>query len=367
MKKRLAIWTFGGIGTGHFSQGYPVLERLLEGISNTFEIVVYSRSHPNIGYSNKNFIIRTAPAKMTHSLMRWVSLIIFFLFDHSKKKFDITIAFWGWPSGWIVTGLGKVLQIRSAVYVLGGDAAGIASINFGIFHRPWLRRMAVWTYNRTTLLLAISNYQRDQLAAFGVHRFVCVIPWGADPSKYRFNYKKQNDILHFIHVGHLSPVKDQVTLLKAFALINEMHASELHIFGTDCLNGAIERLCRELGIEKYVKFLDMVPYSKMPEYYEWADIMLHTSLSEGQSMALTEAAACGVLMAGTRVGLLYDLKDKCGITVDIGDYKALAKKVLEIIENPVEWDRKIYHAKAWSEQHTLNWTIIELTKHLDNL
>jgi glycosyltransferase involved in cell wall biosynthesis len=368
MKKRLAVWTFGGIGTGHFSQGYPVLEQLLNGLSTTFEIVVYTRSCPDEGFSNENFAIRSAPPKVSNSILRWTFLLSYFLFDYTKKKFHISLAFWGWPSGWIATVLGKILGIATAVYVLGADAAGIASINFGIFHRPWLRKIATWTYTQTQLLLAISHYQRVQLNTFGIKRSICVLPWGADASQYTFETKNQNDdVIHFIHVGHLSPVKDQATLLKAFALINKSQPSELHIFGTDCMNGEIQRLGRDLGIEKNVAFLDMVPYHEMPNHYRWADIMLHTSLSEGQSMALTEAAASGVLMAGTPVGLLYDLKDAGGITVDPGDYEALAKKVLYVLKDRVAWNRNIHHARAWSEEHSLEWTTKELAKQLNNL
>ncbi|MEO5602530.1 MAG: glycosyltransferase [Cyclobacteriaceae bacterium] len=367
MKKRLAIWIFGGVGTGDFSQGYPVLERLIQELATPFKIVVYSQSAPNPGYVNSSFIIRSPGVKIKYPPLRWLILVIIFLKDHSKKRFNGLLAFWGWPSGFIVTVLGKVLHLPNAVYVLGGDAAGISAINFGIFHRPFLRRIALWTYHQTHLLLAISYYQKDQLKSFGIGRAVCVIPWGADDLLYKFLLKELSNPVHFIHVGHLTPVKDQTTLLKAFALINHDHPSELRMFGGDFLNGTMKQLCNELGIQNSVQFLNMVPYQEMPKHYQWADLMMHTSLSEGQSMALTEAAASGVLLTGTRVGLLYDLTDHCGITVDTGDYRTLAKKIIDIISNRVVWREKIDRAKDWSERHTFHWTVAEINKQLDQL
>jgi glycosyltransferase involved in cell wall biosynthesis len=364
MKKRISVWLFGGIGTGHFSQGYPMLERLLESLSRSFEVIVYSQSTPNKGYSNEKFIVRSPSENRRFKITRWLILVYLFFLDHRKKKFKLILAFWGWPSGSIAVVLGKILKIPSAVYVLGGDAAGIPSINYGIFHRPLLKQVALWTYNHAKLLLAISYYQKDQLLSFGVRKSVCVIPWGADEFLYKFKIIEPGEVLKCIHVGNLSPVKDQVTLLKAFALINKNYPSTLSIFGEDCLNGAIERLCRKLGIENQVKFYGVVPYHEMPEHYYLADIMLHTSLSEGQCMALTEAAACGVLLAGTKVGLLYDLKDSCGITVNTGDYQVLAARILEILRDRKVWMEKVENARKWSAHHTLTWTIHKLTECL---
>jgi glycosyltransferase involved in cell wall biosynthesis len=87
-------------------------------------------------------------------------------------------------------------------------------------------------------------------------------------------------------------------------------------------------------------------------------------LSEGQNLALAEAAASGVLMAGTKVGLLYDLDDTYAIRVDIGDYHALATHVLKEVNDPEKWDFKIHRAREWVEQHSLDWTVEQLKTHL---
>lgn len=367
MKKRIAIWIHGGVGTGHFSQGYPPLEKLLIELSRYFEVVVYSQSPVSPDFHPPNFNIRSASARLKGGVLRWLSLFAYFMQDHLAKKFDTIFAFWGYPAGFLATCLSKITGVPCAVYILGSDAAGIPSIDFGIFHKPLPRRLAMWTYNKADLLLTISNYQQKQLKEFGLTKPMTTIPWGAETALYNFSSKKRGDILRIIHVGHLTPVKDQATMLKAVALIAKHHQVELRIFGVDCMNGAIQKLCRELKIERSVRFLDMVPYHNMPEQYAWADIMLHTSLSEGQSMALTEAAACGVLLAGTNVGLLYDLGENCGITVETGDFEGLASKVLAIIYDDRGWINKVQQAKSWSESHDLSWTVNKLVSMLNDL
>jgi glycosyltransferase involved in cell wall biosynthesis len=367
LKKRIAVWIYGGIGTGHFAQGYPMLEKLLEKLSVTFDIVVYSHAAPHQDYHSPFFQIRAAPKKITTRLARWAYLVKYFIRDHRKNRFQMLFAFWGYPSGVLVTGLGKIMNLPFVVYLLGSDCAGIPSINFGILHKPLHRYVAKWAYRNASLLLAISRFQSDSLAKHGIVRPIVVIPWGADGLSYQFQPKERGDVLHVIHVGHLTPVKDQSTLLKAFALLVQQHPAELRIFGGDAMNGQIQNLCRELNIDKHVKFLDMIPYHQMPDQYAWADVMFHTSLSEGQSMALTEAAACGVLLAGTRVGLLYDLGDEYGVIVETGDYRNLTGQVVSLMQNSLEWKRKVQLASLWSQHHDLNWTTNELEKTLSSL
>lgn len=367
MKKRMAVWLHGGLGTGHFSQGYPALEKLLTGLSSSFEIVVYSQLPPNEGYCPPEFVIKSAPVRIKQGGIRWLCLLYYFFRDHARKKFHLLFAFWGYPAGFLTTIISRLIGIPNAIYLLGSDSAGIASINFGVFQKPISRKLAVLAYNRASLLLGISEYQKKQLINFGVKTTIHIIPWGTDTTFYKSNYKKRSNVLRIIHVGHLTPVKDQATLLKTVALIGKHQTFELRIFGVDCMNGEIQRLSLELGIAKYIQFLDMIPYKQMPEQYAWADIMLHTSLSEGQSMALTEAAACGVLLAGTKVGLLHDLGEDCGLLVEVGDFEELALKVIDIINNQQSWDQKIQNARQWSEAHDLVWTINRLRSSINLL
>jgi glycosyltransferase involved in cell wall biosynthesis len=366
MKKRMAVWMHGGIGTGHFSQGYPALEKLLVGLSSSFEIVIYSQYAINKDYRRSEFFVRSAPVNIKPGFVRWFYLILYFLKDHQKYKFDLLFGFWGYPAGFLATMLSKIVNIPSAVYLLGSDAAGMKSINFGILHKPIVKRIALWTYRHTTLLLGISEFQKRQLSTFGIND-IKIIPWGVERNAYKFTNKKHDSSLHIIHVAHLSPVKDQVTLIKAFALIAKQRAAELKIFGEDFLKGSIQRLCRELRVENQVEFLHVIPYHQMPEQYAWADMMLHTSISEGQSMAITEAAASGVLLAGTRVGLLHDLGEGCGIVVDVGDYETLASKVLDLIDDNKKWDQKVQNARHWTETHDMLWTIKELETQLNSI
>ena len=223
--------------------------------------------------------------------------------------------------------------------------------------------MAAWAYSRATRLLAISQFQVENLKSFGIDLPCQVIPWGAEPV-FTFEQKTRQQTLRILHVAHIAPVKDQTTLLKTFALVSNSVPSELRIVGGDTMQGALQQKASELDLAERISFLGMIPHGEMKQQYAWADILLHTSLFEGQSMAVTEGAASGLLLAGTRVGLLSDLGDSCGVVVKPGEYELLASKLLAVVNDPVEWNRKLAAAKDWSVKFNLQWTIDELSKVL---
>jgi len=191
MKKRVAIWLFGGIGTGNFSQGQPVLEKLILELSAEFELIVYSQSLVNPDYVSGGFRIRSAPGVVRNGSLRWLLLIKYFLSDHLKKRFSVVCAFWGFPGGFLATLLSKVLFRPSLVCLQGGDSVGIPSLNYGVMHRGF-KRLVLWTYRNATVLTALTFFQKNLLHGYGLSRPIRIIPLGADPSVFKFFLKKEH-------------------------------------------------------------------------------------------------------------------------------------------------------------------------------
>jgi glycosyltransferase involved in cell wall biosynthesis len=103
-----------------------------------------------------------------------------------------------------------------------------------------------------------------------------------------------------------------------------------------------------------------MPYTQLPEVYKNADLLLHTSLSEGQCEVVTEAMSAGVVVCGTRVGLMYDLPEAC-IGVRVGDYQSLAKEVLALLKDEIRMRELKRCALAWSLDHSLTWTVRQMS------
>jgi glycosyltransferase involved in cell wall biosynthesis len=130
-------------------------------------------------------------------------------------------------------------------------------------------------------------------------------------------------------VATLTPVKDQATLLRAFAILRQhMPAATLDIVGSGPLRGDLARLAGELRVAEAVQFRGDVDHAALPGVYCAGDAFVLSSRHEAQSMVAIEAAACGLPVVGTRVGVLPELGTSDDALAPVGAAGALAEALL---------------------------------------
>lgn len=102
----------------------------------------------------------------------------------------------------------------------------------------------------------------------------------------------------------LRPVKDVLFLLNALEdLQGAYERMQFVIVGSVLDEGVYEQVLEAERRYHWFHFAGEVPFEKMWAWYDWADIVLNTSISEGQSSALLEAMGLGKLvMARTNPG-----------------------------------------------------------------
>ncbi len=156
-------------------------------------------------------------------------------------------------------------------------------------------------------------------------------------------------------------------MLEAFSFVAQSIPASLTIVGPDFFGGQLKEWCISLGIEHLVTFIEPQPNAQLASYYHQADIMLHTSLYEAQGFVFAEAAACGTLIAGTRVGMLADMGEACGMIVEPGQSKLLAEKILSTLKKPDELKAKQLAALQWTQKINADYTIKKITEILNEV
>jgi glycosyltransferase involved in cell wall biosynthesis len=371
--KRLAIFSPGGIGAGPFSQGQPALACITERLAKRFAVTFYSLSRANPDFRPDGFRLRAPPAALVRAGVRgsrWLALAGLFAADQAGGgRYDAVLSFWGYPMGAFAVALAGLVRRPAVVMLLGAEAADLPAIGYGHLGRPAARRRLFRACARAGALIAVSRYQLERLEAHGFSRADArVIPIGADAGRFPFAPKPPGTPVRIIHVANLTEVKDQGTLLRAFALLRARGVdAKLRIVGEDHMGGQIQRLADGLGVRTDVEFAGAVPHSEMPAQYRWADIALSTSLSEGQNVALTEAAMSGVLVVGTPVGHLHDLGEEAAVLVKAGDPEDVARRIGAIAGDPAGWRRRVEAARAWASAHDMGWTIDRIGEIIDGL
>jgi glycosyltransferase involved in cell wall biosynthesis len=153
----------------------------------------------------------------------------------------------------------------------------------------------------------------------------------------------------FVTAGRLVEMKDQRTLLRAFALHVREHPSRLILLGSGPMLDELLDLTANLGIADHVAFTGFVG-NPLP-YMRAADAFVLSSRSEGFGNVLVEAMGCGTPIISTDCphGPADILADgKYGILVPPRDPEALAPAFSRVLRERANFPRERLRARAAS-------------------
>jgi glycosyltransferase involved in cell wall biosynthesis len=261
-----------------------------------------------------------------------------------RRPFDVLHGVWADEPGFLAVTAGRLLGIPAIVSVAGGELVGFADIGYGgqlSRINRWMIRWALHTAHQVTVG---SHLLSQSAAAHGASTRLSVIPLGVDTSQFmpcrRTSQPVNESSAHnaprrLLHVASLVPVKDQATLLRAFAQVVAEFSTEfpgvvLDIAGDGPLRQPLQALAETLGIGAQVHFHGSVPHQQLPDLYRAADLCLLSSRHESQNLAVLEAAACGVPVVGTAVGVVPELAPPDCVAA-VGDAAALAAAALRLL------------------------------------
>ncbi len=242
--------------------------------------------------------------------------------QHRRRPFDVIHGFWATESGLLAALAGRFLNVPTLVSLAGGELVALRDIAYGDQRAAWERLKVAASLRLTTAVSAGSrqlvdrasrriNRTRLHLAPLGVETDLFT-PNGASDGKERF-----------VHVGTLTRVKDQTTLLRAFAEVRTVHPrARLEIVGDGPMHGELQAIAQGLGLETDVCFRGEIDHAALPAVYRSAAACIVSSRHEAQCMVALEAAACGVPVVGTRVGVLPEITDA---VVPVRDSASLAE------------------------------------------
>ncbi len=363
-KTRIALFLVGGLGGGFASQGVPAIAAITRALADGFDVSVYSLLPPDAGFRPEGYRLHSPPRWLGTPLtkkLRWSWLAVRFLAAHRTRPYEVLFSYWAYPMGLFVVALAELVRRPSVVTTLGAETAAVPSIAYGHMRRPITRGLVLETCSRASIVVALSAQQRTNLHRHGLRRQdVRVIPFGVDRNLFQRKPTQRHPPLKILHVANLTEVKDQPTLIRAFSLLRRNLPATLRIVGPDHLDGKLQRMVAQLGLQQDVAFLGPLPYASIPAQYEWADMFVLTSLSEGQGSVLAEAAMSVVLQVSTPVGCVLDQGDDTAVIVRMADPDDIAHKIRAIAEDEKAWERKVSRARVWAEGHDLQWTVERL-------
>ena len=148
--------------------------------------------------------------------------------------------------------------------------------------------------------------------------------------------RQDNQVLRIVSVGRLEWKKGYEYALQAIReMVFKGYSIEYRIIGD---GNYLESLtfCRfQLGLEDNVKFIGAISHKDLVHYLIWADIFLHSAVSEGFCNAVIEAQAMQIpVVTSDADGLSENVKHGItGFVVPRRDPQALADKLMVLAED----------------------------------
>jgi glycosyltransferase involved in cell wall biosynthesis len=217
-------------------------------------------------------------------------------------------------------------------------------------------------YKHFNVLTTPSKVLVDELKRHKINKNIMFLSNGIELDLFKnSNQKKEpydnNRQKTLIHVGRIAPEKRVDIVLKAFKiLLDKKYNVKLIIAGFGVYVEEMQKLAKELGIEKHVEFTGKVLREKLPEYYSNADIFVTASPIETQGIVVLEAMSCGIPAVGVKKLALNELiKDGYnGILAEPDNPSDFAKKCITLLEcTPKEYKKYSDNALKSVQEHDI--------------
>lgn len=173
---------------------------------------------------------------------------------------------------------------------------------------------------------------------------IIVFPWGIDINKFnpyihgsniREKLGWEDKLIVTCTRSHSSVYGIEYLLFAIPEIVKKEDATRFLLIGSGPLTEKLKQMVRDLRIEKYVKFTGMIPNEDLPKYLATSDLYVSSSLSDGTSVSLLEAMACGLPVVVTDVDAILEwiTDGENGLVVPKKNPDVLAKAICMLLED----------------------------------
>ena len=218
----------------------------------------------------------------------------------------------------------------------------------GVYKDIWIQhfyKLSGCAYKYSNKIISLFGESQHLQMEMGCEEYkTLVIPNGVDTERFdHLAPDNHGDVVNVGLIARISPIKDIKTLINSFAAAKDkVPKLNLYIMGgieedNEFYNDECVELVETLGL-KDVYFTGNVD---MNEYMPKLDIIILTSISEGQPMAILEAMSASKPVIATKVGncegLIMGEREgdlPCGIVTPIMSIEKISNAIIELAQDP---------------------------------
>ncbi|MFV0465690.1 MAG: GT4 family glycosyltransferase PelF [Lachnospiraceae bacterium] len=223
----------------------------------------------------------------------------------------------------------------------------------GAFKKTWIRffrRLSYVAYNQASLVTTLFEVNKTLQVDLGCPvEKIQIIPNGVDPNGYEELTRelappKSEGVTRIGAILRIVPIKDVKTMLLSYEIVKSQDAgTQLYLMGNYEEDPQYYQECLKLILDMNIQDVVFTGQVNIKDYLASIDILLLSSISEGQPLALLEGLAAGIPFVTTNVGhcrgiLEGDGEDSlgsAGYVVPVMNSVKMAKATLDLIRDPL--------------------------------
>ena len=267
-----------------------------------------------------------------------------------KEKFDLTLAFFGIPCGYIAMKLGLPYIVS-----LRGSDVPFYNERFKWPDRLVFRRLSRIIWSKAKYVVALSNDLVQLARETSETQKISVIYNGINVEEFHPDVEKNNQekTFNILFIGRLIARKGLIYLLEALQQITVKYPQvKLLVAGDGPMKMEYENYVKSNRLDEKVEFLGIVEHKFIPELCQKAHVFVLPSLNEALGNVTQEALASGLPLITTRTGAA-ELIDGNGFVVEKKSSQEIAEALKKILED--ENLRKSFSARSRELAEGMSW------------
>lgn len=202
--------------------------------------------------------------------------------------------------------------------------------------RRIFRPLDVWMYSKYAAVICNSDGTAQSLREWmpDVSQRIHVVPNGIPLEHYRTAPESSDFVFPpewhplILSTGRLEVEKDPVTLLRAIAVLRDVHVA---LIGDGSRRTELQNLAKKLDITARVHFLGR--RIDVPQLLKHGDLYVQSSHWEGFGLATAEAMAAGLPVIASDIQGLRDVVGDAGLFFPPGDHAELASLITKVLQH----------------------------------
>ena len=229
----------------------------------------------------------------------------------------------------------------------------------------WMRWATRFTLRRTTVFLGDCQAVQDRAVSMGFPtERIIQFPWGVDLSHFspgssqirsQLGWTADNFVV--LSMRSWEPIYGVDVLVRGFALATQTFPQlRLLLLGQGSQEAHLRKIIFESRIEDKVHFAGTVSHLNLPDYYRAADLYTSASYSDGSSISLLEALACGlpVLLSDIPANCEWVMPGEQGWFFPAGNDQAIARGIRSAVDQRM-WLSKMGRASRKIAEERADW------------